>query len=94
MISGFSIVNYMKSKTESGMTGRMVFDDDGRRTHFYIEITELSKDGFKVIGTWDPDSGVKYTRSTDELMNQVVESLQKKVVIVASRLGAPFLALK
>lgn len=81
----------MRIKNEHGITGRMIFDDEGRRTHFYLEITEMSKNGFKIIGNWDPDHGVTYTRSADEVMSQVVESLQNKTVVVASRIGAPFL---
>ncbi|XP_058063457.1 glutamate receptor ionotropic, kainate 2-like [Anopheles bellator] len=92
---GLRIVNYMKVKTEHGITGPIIFDDYGRRTHFHLEIIELSKDeAFKKIATWDPTHGVNYTRSQGEVYSQIVESLQNKTFVVASRIGAPFLMMK
>ncbi|XP_050099710.1 glutamate receptor ionotropic, kainate 2-like isoform X2 [Anopheles aquasalis] len=92
---GLRIVNYMKVKTEHGITGPIIFDDYGRRTHFHLDIIELSKEeGFKKIATWDPTHGVNYTRSQGEVYSQIVESLQNKTFIVASRIGAPFLMHK
>lgn len=69
-----------------------MFNDDGKRTFFQLEITELSRDGFKKIGTWDPENQVIYTRSLGEAYDQVIESLQNKTFVVASRLGVPFLS--
>lgn len=84
-----------KQKTEHGITGPIIFDDFGRRAHFHLDIIELSKDeGFKKIATWDPTHGVNYTRSQGEVYSQIVESLQNKTFIVASRIGAPFLMFK
>lgn len=80
-----------QQKTEKGVSGEIVFSEDGKRTHFSLEITELSKEGFKKIGTWDPVHGVNYTRSLGEAYDQIVESLQNKEFVVASRIGAPFL---
>uniref|UniRef100_A0A8W7Q0Q4 Glutamate receptor 1 n=1 Tax=Anopheles coluzzii TaxID=1518534 RepID=A0A8W7Q0Q4_ANOCL len=92
---GLRIINYMKVKTEHGITGPIIFDDFGRRAHFHLDIIELSKDeGFKKIATWDPTHGVNYTRSQGEVYSQIVESLQNKTFIVASRIGAPFLMFK
>lgn len=85
---------FLFQKTEHGITGQIVFNDEGQRTHFYLEITELSKDGFKRIGIWDPVTGVNYTRSSGEAYTQIIESLQEKNFLVASRLGAPFLMLR
>ncbi|XP_053682747.1 glutamate receptor ionotropic, kainate 2-like [Sabethes cyaneus] len=92
---GLRIVNYMKVKTEHGITGPIIFDDDGRRTYFQLDIIELNQhEGFKKIATWDPRNGVNYTRSQEDVHQQIVESLQNKTFIVASRLGAPFLMMK
>lgn len=76
------------------MTGRIIFDDDGRRTDFYMEVLELNQDGFKKIATWDPIAGINYTRSQSEVYSQITQSLQNKTVIVAARLGMPYLRLK
>lgn len=76
------------------MTGRIIFNDDGRRTDFYMEVLEQSQEGFRKIATWDPASGINYTRSQSEVYSQITQSLQNKTVIVAARLGMPFLKLK
>lgn len=81
-------------KSGHGITGPITFDAEGHRTHFNLEIIELSKEGFKRIGTWDPIHDINYTRSQSEVESQIVESLQNKTFIVASRVGAPFLMVK
>ncbi|KAG5684283.1 hypothetical protein PVAND_013519 [Polypedilum vanderplanki] len=88
---GKRIVEYMRLRTDNGITGRIIFNEEGKRTHFQLEITELSKDGFKKIGTWDPENQVSYTRSLDEAEAQVIEALQNKTFVVVSRIAAPFL---
>lgn len=74
------------------MTGRVVFDGDGHRTDFYLEVLELNKEGFKKIAILDPSTmSISYTRTSEEIKSQVIQSLQNKTVIVASIIGAPFL---
>ncbi|KAK6631711.1 hypothetical protein RUM43_013775 [Polyplax serrata] len=92
---GYSLVNYIKLVETKGVTGPISFDkNDGRRTFFRLEIAELTKGGFKKIGTWDPVNKVNYTRTVGEFYSQIVEKLENKTFIVVSRLGAPFLMLK
>lgn len=76
------------------MTGRIIFNDDGLRTEFYLEILELSQEGFKKIATWDPTIGVNYTRSPGEVYTEISRSLQNKTIVVAARLGMPYLRFK
>lgn len=79
-------------ETSYGMTGRVVFDAAGRRSFFYMEVLEL-KDKF-VIAKWNPEQGIQYTRSDDELDSQLQLSLQNKTMIVSVRLGKPWLNYK
>lgn len=81
-------------KTEHGMTGRIIFDGDGRRTQFYLEILEMSREGFKKIAFWDANNGVQSTRDISEVYSQISQSLHNKTIIVASRVGMPFLGEK
>lgn len=81
----------IEQKTDKGISGEILFNDEGKRSHFHLEITELSKEGFKKIGTWDPVHGVNYTRSLGEAYDQIVGQIHDKTFIVASRIGAPFL---
>lgn len=76
------------------MTGRIVFNDDGLRTQFHLEVIELSQEGFKKIGQWDTTKGVETTRDFSEVYSQISHSLQNKTVIVGSRIGMPFFGLK
>lgn len=77
------------------MTGRIIFDDNGRRKDFYMEILELNQEGFKKIATLDPkDLHINYTRTEAEVYSQVTMSLQNKTMIVAARTGEPWLKYK
>lgn len=76
------------------MTGRIIFDDFGHRTEFHLEVLELDKDEFKKIAIWDAKDGLNYTRSQSEVYTQITHSLQNKTIIVAARLGMPYLKLK
>lgn len=73
------------------MSGRIVFDDNGLRTQFYMEVLELSADGFKKIAVWDHENGVVPTRDINEVYLQISQSLHNKTLIVSSREGMPFL---
>lgn len=68
------------------MSGGIKFDQYGRRNFFRLEIIELSKDGFKKIGTWDSIHGVNYTRTQREMTDAISESITTKKFIVTSRL--------
>lgn len=76
------------------MTGRIIFNDDGIRKEFYLEILELSQEGFKKIATWDQTIGVNYTRSQGDVYTEISRSLKNKTVIVAARVGMPYLRFK
>lgn len=77
------------------MTGRIVFDDDGKRKDFYMEILELNGEGFKKIATLDPKNlHFNYTRTQEEVYSQFTQSLQNKTLVVAVRTGMPYLQVK
>ena len=77
------------------MTGRIIFDDDGYRKDFYMEILELNQEGFKKIAVLDPKTfHINYTRTEAEVYYQVSQSLQNRTLIVAARIGMPYLQWK
>lgn len=77
------------------MTGRIIFDNKGRRKDFYMEILELNMEGFQKIATLDPkDLHINYTRTEAEVYTQVSHALQNKTLIVAAKIGMPFLRWK
>lgn len=76
------------------MTGRIIFDVNGQRAQFYLEVLEMSKEGFKKIGVWDVEQGVQATRDMSEVYSQISQSLHNKTIIVSSRVGMPFLGIR
>lgn len=92
---GIQILRLMDQKTEEGMTGRIIFNEAGRRADFYLEILELHQEGLRKIATYDPITDqLTYARSPTEVFSEISKSLQNKTVIVAARLGMPFLRLR
>lgn len=82
-------------KSVEGITGRINFDEQGERNDFTLEILELTQSkAFKKIATWDAIHGINITRALSDVFTQISESLQNKTLIVASRLGMPFLRYK
>lgn len=67
-----------------GLTGVIKFDHQGFRSDFALDITELSREGLKKIGTWNSTEGVNFTRSYGEVLTQIVEIIQNKTFIVTT----------
>lgn len=79
-------------KTEFGMTGRIIFDNSGKRKDFYMEILELKQDGFKKIATMDPKHlSINYTRSQAEVEAEVSDSLKNRTMIIVAIISQPYL---
>lgn len=72
-----------------------MFDDEGRRSDFYLEVLELSlTDELKKIATWTQSSGIVGTRSQSDTETQITKSLQNKTIVVTARLGMPYLQVR
>ncbi|CAH0555476.1 unnamed protein product [Brassicogethes aeneus] len=87
---GFAISNFMKIKQPTmTLSGPLKFDDFGRRTDFRIHCVEVLVN--KTIATWTPSARLNMSKSAEEDAQTIIENLQKTTVIVASRLGKPYL---
>lgn len=73
-------VSLKKQRTEHGITGRILFDENGQRTHFAIDVLEMSHEGFRKIAYWDSNEGVILTRDLSEVYSQISQSLHNKTV--------------
>lgn len=72
-----------------------MFDDEGRRNDFYMEVLELSlNDEFKKIATWSLSTGIFSTRTQLDKDTQITKSLQNKTIVVSARLGMPYLQVR
>lgn len=69
-----------------GMSGKIKFDNNGRRTFFTLDVTQLMSTGFRKIGSWDPENRMTYTRSKSEMERELFQSISNKTFIVVSRL--------
>lgn len=67
-------------RTDNGITGRILFDEYGHRSHFSIDVLEMSQDGFRKTAYWDSAEGVILTRDLSEVYSQISQSLHNKTV--------------
>ncbi|XP_067000651.2 glutamate receptor ionotropic, kainate 2 [Anabrus simplex] len=91
---GLDISNFMRLRQVQGLTGLIVLDANGRRTSFSVDAIEYTFEGFQKIGEWNPIDGYISTRTHEELDSQISTSLSKKLMIVTSREGAPYLSIR
>lgn len=49
-------------------------------------MVELTDNGFKKIGLWNPESGMTYTRTSSEMLYDLVVASKNKTFIVASKI--------
>lgn len=70
-----------------GLTGKTRFDQkSGYRNFFTLEIVELTNSGFKKIGVWDPENKMAYTRTTNQMLDDLVNANMNKTFIVATKI--------
>ncbi|KRT79265.1 hypothetical protein AMK59_8574 [Oryctes borbonicus] len=78
---------------EAALTAPIRFDEFGRRIDFNLYSVEIIDGKKEVIADWNPslNDTVNIHRNLSEQVVAAVENLRKIKVIVASRLGAPYL---
>lgn len=83
---GETFLRYLQSVEFTGLTGEIVFDQNGQRTDFKLDLIEKSRDNMAKTGTWTPEMGVNYTRTVTEGDSIVFEQLQNKTLRVTTAL--------
>ncbi|XP_017466908.1 PREDICTED: glutamate receptor ionotropic, kainate 2 isoform X2 [Rhagoletis zephyria] len=91
---GYTLVNYMKSLSLSGLTGEVKFDYEGLRTDFVLDIIELSMSGMQKIGEWRTEDGFIANRPPPVVVEQDQRSLVNKSFIVITAISEPYGMLK
>ncbi|XP_049845508.1 glutamate receptor ionotropic, kainate 2-like [Schistocerca gregaria] len=91
---GISVRDFMLKMEHEGLTGNIMFDSMGTRVGFTLEAVELSAAGFKRIGTWTPENGFSSARTEKETIDDTLHKIYGRHLIVASRLGPPYLREK
>ncbi|XP_017773925.1 PREDICTED: glutamate receptor ionotropic, kainate 2-like [Nicrophorus vespilloides] len=91
---GFRVSKFLKIKyMEDGITGPIKFSDEGKRVDFTMQVAEIINGRVEKTAYWYPSKPdeLSFTRNASQLMQQIVENLQKTTVIVSSRIGPPYL---
>lgn len=92
---GQPLLKMVDERNAEGISGRLSFDENFDRQYFSMDVLELSlHDGMQKIATWDCVHGINMTRALSDVYTQISQSLQNRTLIVASRLGMPFLRWK
>ncbi|XP_055852904.1 glutamate receptor ionotropic, kainate 2-like [Episyrphus balteatus] len=92
---GYTLINYMKSLSISGISGELKFDNEGLRTDFQLETIELTSSGLSKIGTWSSQEGFSMNRKPPPQALEVDQrSLVNKTFVVITALTDPYGMLK
>lgn len=88
---GLSFINLMKTKSFKGMTGLNVFDNEGYRSDFLLEVVELQETGWIPVGQWTGSGGFNLARMGPTTVNvDEAESLANMNFTVQLTLTKPF----
>ncbi|XP_044762495.1 glutamate receptor ionotropic, kainate 2-like [Coccinella septempunctata] len=88
---GLTLINLMKTKPFEGITGLNVFDNEGYRSDFVLEVAELQETGMTTVGTWTASGGFNLARMGPNHSNaDDNESLANKNFTVQLTLTKPF----
>ncbi|XP_052810223.1 glutamate receptor ionotropic, kainate 2-like isoform X2 [Mya arenaria] len=91
---GNSLLNYMKSMDFEGLSGRVRFSPDGRRTDIKLDIVQLSQSGLKAVGDWHPTTGVNISTSYQEKSKEDINKLKNMTLRVVTVYEEPYLMMK
>lgn len=93
---GQSLLKMIDERKTEGISGRLSFDENFDRLFFTMDVLELSlgETGLQKIAFWDSVHGISVTRTLSDVYTQISQSLQNRTLIVASRVGLPFLRWK
>ena len=81
---GQSLMRYMKNVEVDGLTGAISIDAAGRRSHFHLNVVEMTSDGLHVVGTWNTVDGANFTRVWIGMTNKEGDTLFNKTLVVSS----------
>lgn len=92
---GSSIINYMRSMSFEGITGRVSFDPAGRRSGITLDVVALSEHGLEYIGKWRENANVSLTFDPVKF-NQfyVAETDAIDTLVVTTKRTQPYFMLK
>lgn len=64
----------------------MEYDREGKRTYFHLEVVEINDEGFRSLGSWDPDHVFTFFRNLSQIQQERSFSIENKTLRVVSKL--------
>ncbi|XP_074643782.1 glutamate receptor ionotropic, kainate 2-like [Tubulanus polymorphus] len=88
---GSSLLNYLKMAEIKGLTGDIKFDSKGLRSHFRLQLVELTKKGIlNEIGVWETGKGLNISKEYSTYRHELENSLKNKTLKITTILDDPF----
>lgn len=91
---GNSLLNYMKTVVFDGLSGKIMFDSNGERSDFSVNVLKLKETGLTKIGTWTTKYGVNMTESPIENKKEIEKKLSNSTLRVVTKLELPYVGNK
>ncbi|EEC03257.1 glutamate receptor, putative, partial [Ixodes scapularis] len=77
-----------------GLTGPVHLDRFGRRENITLHVVQLKKAGLASIGTWSLKAGLKITRTTSMVQEEILDTLKRKTFQITTLINSPYVMLK
>ncbi|KAG8191844.1 hypothetical protein JTE90_022833, partial [Oedothorax gibbosus] len=90
---GLPLATHLRGVEHRGLTGRIVFDENGLRTNFTVKILDLTHLGMREVGEWEhnSDGKIRRTGNYSRQMEDVSNSLRNKTLIITTILNEPYM---
>ncbi|XP_067000033.2 glutamate receptor ionotropic, kainate 2-like [Anabrus simplex] len=91
-LHGFSLVNLMKDNhnVHRGLTGPVLFDNEGFRSSFILDVIELTTYGLQKIGSWNSSEGLNLRRLQPPPDGHMQDSIANKTLRVLTAISLPY----
>lgn len=68
-----------------GITGPIKFDSTGSRSEFKLQLLELTREGLKHVGDWQPQEKITFMSNYTKAMTEIYrESLRNKTLTIVT----------
>ncbi|KAJ2950838.1 hypothetical protein O0L34_g5181 [Tuta absoluta] len=86
-----TLLNYIRSVEDYGVTGILSWEADGWRRHIVLQVVELQRGGqLQVAGSWSQQDGVRWTRAPLEAEPLPTDSMSNRTFTVMIAMNDPY----
>nr|XP_015925655.2 glutamate receptor ionotropic, kainate 2 isoform X3 [Parasteatoda tepidariorum] len=87
---GLDLIDSIQKIRMKGVTGEIQVDNQGRRSHFSLDLLDLKPKGIVKVGEWNPKQHLIFTGNYSKDLSDVKENLQNIRLRVTSILSKPY----